>query len=110
VADLVEKIRREIFAWPGVEAKAHRFGGVELRVLGHEIGHLHGEKLADLPLSIQLRKEPVAEGKARLHHALPKTWWVSHPIRGETDVSGALGLFRPNYERIVAREKGEARA
>ena len=110
MADLVEKIRHEVLAWPGVEAKAHRFGGAEFRALGHEIGHLHGERLADLPFPVRVRKELVAEGKARSHHVLPETGWVSYPIRGEKDVLGALELFQRNYERIIAREKDEAQA
>jgi Family of unknown function (DUF5519) len=37
-----ETIEREVTGWPGVEEKAHRFDGIEFRVNGHEIGHLHG--------------------------------------------------------------------
>src|SRR3712207_7057353 len=40
------------------------FGGVEFRVRGHEIGHLHGSRLADLPFPVRMRKELVAGGKA----------------------------------------------
>jgi hypothetical protein len=110
MTDVVEEIRREVLDWPGVEAKAHRFGGVEFRVRGHEIGHLHGGGLADLPFPVRVRKELVAEGKARPHHVLPETGWVSYPIGGEKDVPGALELFRLNYERLVARRKDRARA
>ena len=90
-------------AWPGVESKPHRFNGVEFRVRGHEIGHLHGERLADLPFPVRVRKELVARGKAEEHHVLPETGWTSYRIRGPEDVAGALELFRMNYERIVAR-------
>ena len=44
-----ETIEREVKGWPGVEARVHRFGGIEFRVNGHEIGHLHGDRMADLP-------------------------------------------------------------
>jgi Family of unknown function (DUF5519) len=40
-----------------------------------------------------LREELVAAGKARLHHILLQTGWVSFPIRGEEDVEEALDLF-----------------
>ena len=92
-------------AWPGVESKPHRFNGVEFRVRGHEIGHLHGERLADLPFPVRVRKELVARGKAEKHHVLPETGWTSYRIRGPEDVEGALELFRMNYERILARGK-----
>jgi hypothetical protein len=101
-----ETIEREVTGWPGVEEKAHRFGGIEFRVNGHEIGHLHGGRWADLPFPVRVRKELVAAGKARLHHVLPQTGWVSYPIRGEDDVEGALELFRLNYERLTARKRG----
>jgi hypothetical protein len=98
-----EAIAREVTGWPGVEERAHRFGGVEFRVNGHEIGHLHGDRLADLPFPVRVRKELVESGKAGVHHVLPETGWVSYPIRGEDDVEGAVDLFRKNYERLTAR-------
>ena len=105
MASIRETIEREVTSWPGVEEKPHRFNGVEFRVNGHEIGHLHGSWLADLPFPVRMRRELVAEGKAQLHHVLPQTGWVSYPIRGEEDVEGALELFRLNYERLVSRKK-----
>ncbi len=103
---IVDRIRHEVLGWPGAEARPHRFGGIEFRVNGHEIGHLRGDRLADLPFPVRVRKELVAEGKARLHHVLPQTGWVSYPIRGGEDVEGALELFRLNYERLTARRRG----
>ena len=100
-----EKIEREVSGWPGVEEKPHRFSGVEFRVNGHEIGHLHGNGLADLPFPVRVRRELVAAGKAQLHHVLPQTGWVSYQIRRPEDVAGALELFRLNYERLTARNK-----
>ena len=60
----------------------------------------------DLPFPVRMRKELVAAGEARLHHVLPKTGWVSYPLRGEEDVEGALELLRLNYERLTARKRG----
>lgn len=108
MASIVEKIEREVASWDGVEARPHRFGGVEFRVRGHEIGHLHGSRLADLPFPVRVRKKLVAEGKARLHHVLPESGWVSYSIRGEEDVEGALELFRLNYDLITARGRETA--
>lgn len=105
MASIAEIIEQEVSGWPGVETRPHRFGGVEFRVRGHEIGHLHGSRLADLPFPVRMRKELVESGRARLHHVLPETGWVSYPIRGEGDVEGALELFRLNYERLTARKK-----
>lgn len=96
-----DTIEREVGGWPGVEEKEHRFGGIEFRVNGHEIGHLHGDRLADLPFPVRMRKELVESGKAQFHHVLPQTGWVSYRIGGEEDVAGALDLFRKNYERLT---------
>ena len=98
-----ETIGREVTSWPGVEERPHRFGGTEFRVNGHEIGHLHGDRLADLPFPVRVREQLVRSGKARLHHVMPQSGWVSRPIRDEEDVAGALELFRMNYERLTAR-------
>ena len=99
-----ETIEREIGGWPGVEERAHRFGGVEFRVNGHEIGHLHGDRMADLPFPVRMRKELVEAGEAQVHHVLPQTGWVSYRIRGGEDVAGALELFRKNYERLTTHK------
>ena len=108
MASIAEQIEREVSGWEGVEARPHRFGGVEFRVRGHEIGHLHGSRLADLPFPVRVRRELVAAGKARSHHVLPETGWVSYPIRSEEDVEGALELFRLNYERLTARKENRS--
>jgi hypothetical protein len=92
----------EVGGWPGVRVAPHRFGGIEFRVAGHEIGHLHGERLADLPFPVHVRRELVESGRALPHHVLPDSGWVSYRIRGPADVDAALDLFRLNYERIAA--------
>ena len=107
MTSIAESIKSEVTSWPGVEAKPHRFNGIEFRVRGHEIGHLHGGRLADLPFPVRIRKELVEQGRARLHHVLPQTGWVSYPIRDEEDVQGALELFRMNYDRLTARGRDE---
>ncbi len=109
MASIREKIEREIAGWKEVEVRSHRYGGVEFRVKGHEIGHLHGDRLADLPFPVKMRKKLVAEGKAQLHHVLPQTGWVSYRIQSEKDVEGALELFRLNYERLMERGRHEDR-
>jgi hypothetical protein len=105
MAGFGEIIGSEVAGWPGVEERAHRFGGREFRVNGHEIGHLHGDRLADLPFPVKVREELVASGKARVHHVMPQTGWVSYPIRQPEDVAGALELFGRNYERLTARKE-----
>jgi len=99
MSSIAELVEHEVMSWPNVERLPHRFGGIEFRVNGHEIGHLHGNRQADLPFSVRTREELVAAGRASLHHILPQTGWVSYYIRGSESVPGLIELFRLNYER-----------
>jgi hypothetical protein len=99
-------IEREVLSWPNVSMHPHRFGGVEFQVNQHEIGHLHGDRQADLPFPVRVRRELVADGRASLHHILPDTGWVSYYMRGPADLEGAIALFRLNYERLAGRPAG----
>ena len=99
MGSIAEQVEQVVMSWPDVEKLPHRFGGVEFRVKGHEIGHMHGSRQADLPFSVKTREELVASGRASLHHILPETGWVSYYIRGQESVPGLIDLFRLNYER-----------
>jgi len=48
-------------SWAGVEALPHRFGGTEYRYGRKELGHVHGDRLADLPLPRKLARPTSAE-------------------------------------------------
>ena len=106
MSGISDRIRDEVAGWPGAEERPHRFRGIEFQVRGHEIGHLHGERLVDLPFPVRVREGLVARGKARPHHILPQTGWVSYPLHGEDDVPGALESFRISYDRLVACREG----
>jgi luciferase-like monooxygenase len=109
-----ELIREAVTAWPGVEAHPHRFGGIEYRVpLGSPcesmggVGHVHGDRLADLPLPRKLHDEVIAGGRAQPHHVLPETGWVSCWMAGPGDAAGVIELFRLQYERYTAAKGRE---
>ncbi len=94
-----ERIRREVESWPGVTTAPHRFGGVEFRAGRRELGHVHGSRLADLPFPIAIRRELVAAGRATPHHILPDSGWVWYFMKSPDDATGAIDLFRLNYDR-----------
>lgn len=96
---IAERIAREVMSWPGVTVESHRGGMIFFHVGRREIGHLHGERLADLPFPVRIREKLVAEGKADLHYLHPATGWVSYYIRGDVDVDAIVELFRLNYGR-----------
>jgi len=99
VESIQDQITREVSSWPGVTLGPHRFGGLEFRLGRRELGHLHGNQLADLPFPVHVRQELVAAGKADPHHVLPQSGWVSYYIRGADDVGPVVALFRLNYDR-----------
>jgi hypothetical protein len=101
MSTIAATIEGGVSQWPGVTVGPHRFGGWEFRVNGREIGHLHGDRLADILFPVRIRKELVAAGKASLHHVLPDTGWISYHIQGEHDIPAVIDLFRLSYERLT---------
>jgi len=97
-------VTREVSSWEGVSVHEHRFGGVEFRVGRRELGHLHGT-IADLPFPRLIRDELVAAGRARPHHVLPESGWVTVPMRTASEVAGVIELFRWNYERAASAQQ-----
>jgi predicted DNA-binding protein (MmcQ/YjbR family) len=79
----------------------HRFGGVEFNLGTREIGHLHGDRLLDLPFPRKLRDELVASGRAAPHHVLPQSGWVSFRIKSPADTEAAVALLRLSYDTIT---------
>ena len=101
MSTILEKIKKEILSWPSVTAEQHKFGGVEFRLNKREMGHVHGDRLADLPFPMKTRNELVSSGRASPHHVMPQSGWVSYWIeKGEEDVSAIIGLFRLRYEQL----------
>jgi hypothetical protein len=103
-----DRITAAVTSWPDVELGPHRFGGVEFRVGPREIGHLHGDRIADLPFPRRVRNELVAAGRARPHHVLPESGWVTVPIGEAGDVESVIELFRLSYERARAARRSAA--
>ena len=98
-----ERISFEVGSWDGVESHDHRFGGVEFRLGRVELGHIHGDTLADLPFPRKTRDSLIESGRAGPHHVLPESGWVSRRIRSASDVDDVIELFRLNYERVAGR-------
>ena len=94
----MDAVRVEVERWDAVTTHEHRFGGIEFRVGRRELGHLH-RTIADLPFPRRIRDELVAAGRARPHHILPDSGWVTVPMRTAQDVANIIDLFRQNYAR-----------
>jgi hypothetical protein len=96
----IEAVRAAVASWQGVTSHDHRFGGIEFRVGRRELGHLHGA-IADLPFPRRVRDELIAGGRARPHHVLPQSGWVTVPMRTASEVANVIELFRRNYDRAA---------
>ena len=98
-----EQVRDAVGSWEGVTTHDHRFGGIEFRIGRRELGHLH-RTIADLPFPRRIRDELVTAGRARPHHVLPDSGWITVPMRTDDDIANVIELFRQNYDR--ARSTG----
>jgi len=105
-----EHIAVAVQSWPGVEAAPHRFGGVEFRLGRRELGHLHGDRIADLPFPRRVRDQLVADGRARPHHVLPDSGWITVSIRSPEEADRALELFEMAYDRATRAQVARATA
>lgn len=102
-ADARDAVIREVASWKGVSVHTHRFGGVEFRVGRRELGHLHA-RFADLPFTRKIRDELVAASRAKPHHILPQSGWVTAPMQSPSDIAAVIELFRMNYDRGLPQE------
>jgi hypothetical protein len=100
---LTAAVRRELLAHPEVTEGTHRFGGIVFYLGRHELGHLHGETIADLPFPPHIRDELVASGRVSPDHVVSDSAWVSRRVDGPADVAEIVELFRISYEHAAAQ-------
>lgn len=101
-----DQIRKAVTEWEGVEVMPHRFGGMEFRYGRRELGHIHGDSLADLPFPMNIRNQLIRRGIAKPHHILPKSGWVSIPLNSSEDIKTVIDLFRRSWE--LARDSAQS--
>ena len=71
-----------------------------------ELGHIHGDRLIDIPFPKPIRDELVSSGQAEPHHILPNSGWISFFLKSEADIDHAIKLMRTSFELAAARGKG----
>lgn len=103
----------EIIArWPGVSAYTHwRLGlpdvvdGAEFHLGDPELGHIHLDGMAHIPLNATLTSLLVRKGLGRT-----PGWssaWITHPVRSPADVRDASFLFRLARSRLCGGSDAE---
>ena len=103
------RICEAVSSWEGVSISPHRYGGKEFRLDRRELGHIHGDRLVDIPFPKRVRDEIVAAKEAEPHHILPTSGWVSLYLRAPADVDRAIRLLERSYSlaqaHLAARTK-----
>ena len=94
-------IDRQVLNWPGVTSEPGRFDATSFRYGKREIGHVHRDRIADLPVTREMREEILARGRARVHRAGVEGY-ISYPIENPEDVSAVLEILGRNYDRAKA--------
>jgi hypothetical protein len=102
----ITTIEREVLRWPGVTSEPGRFGATSFRYGKREIGHIHRDQIADLPVTPQMREEILSQGRASPHRAGVKGY-ISYPVYDQEDLSAVLEILGWNYDR--ARTAAERR-
>ncbi len=103
-----QAVEREVLRWPGVTRQPGRFGATSFRYGKREIGHVHGDRVADLPVTTEMKEDILDRGRARPHRAGVKGY-ISHPLENEEDVAAVLDILGKNYDRArAAAERRDA--
>jgi hypothetical protein len=100
---VIEEVRR----WPGVEMRAHagphpsgETDGVEFRLYGRQIGHIHNDCEVHLSLTKALKQMIVGERLAEPLTIAPTSGWAMFTPTMASDSERAIWLLRLNYIRL----------
>ena len=100
---VMEEVRR----WPGVEMRPHaspqsagESDGIEFRLCGRQIGHIHGDCAVHLSLTKALKAMVVGERLAEPLAFAPTSGWAMFVPMTAGDSERAIWLLRLNYVRL----------
>jgi hypothetical protein len=100
---VMEEVRR----WPGVELRPHaspttpgEADGIEFRLFGRQIGHVHGDCSVHLSLTKALKASVVREELAQPLDLAPSSAWATFTPMTAEDAQRAIWLLRLNYVRL----------
>jgi hypothetical protein len=95
-------LHEALMSWDGVTTGPGRFGSIVYYLGKREIGHVHGNSHADIPLPTRICNELVETGRAEPHHFLPRSGWVSAPF--SMGAAAVLDVFKINHDLIVQKK------
>ncbi len=105
--ELLTEVERNVLGWPGTTSEPGRFGAIAFRYGRREIGHVHTDRIADLPVTPKMREELLAGGRARPHRAGSRGY-ISYPMENGEDASSVVEILARNYDRAKAAAERRA--
>lgn len=100
---VMEEVRR----WPGVEMRSHpspstpgEDDGIEFRLFGRQIGHVHGDCSVHLALTKALKASVIDDRLAEPLSFAPESRWATFLPATPADSHRAIWLLRLNYVRL----------
>ena len=92
---------QEVLRWLGVTSAPGMFGAVAFRYEKRESGHIHRDRITDLPVTPEMREDLLKGGRSRPVRAGVKGY-ISYPIKDQEDVSTVIEILGWNYDRTKA--------
>ena len=103
--DAKKRITEAVTSWGEITLAPHRFGGTAFMLGKRELGHIHGDRLVDIPFPKPVRDELVSTGQAEPHHILPDSGWISFFLKSDADIDHAINLMRTSFDLATARKE-----
>jgi Family of unknown function (DUF5519) len=100
-----KRITEAVTSWGEITLAPHRFRGTAFMLGKRELGHIHGDRLIDIPFPKPVRDELVSTGQAEPHHILPDSGWISFFLKSEADIDHAISLMRTSFDLATARKE-----
>ena len=101
------RVMKEVRRWPGVEIRPHLNplaedpdDGVEFKLYGRQIGHIHHDCSVHLSLTRALKQSVIEQGLALPLEQAGSPGWVAFGPEILEDARRAIWLLRLNYVRL----------
>jgi len=101
-------VMKELRRWPGVEIRPHvnplaaedADDGVEFRLFGRQLGHVHHDCSVHLSLTRALKQMVIEQGLAQPLEQAGSAGWAGFQAERTDDSARAIWLLRLNYVRL----------
>jgi hypothetical protein len=111
------RVMKEVRRWPGVQLRAHtnpfsggEEDGVEFRLYGRQVGHVHSNCTVHLSLTKALKQMVVDQGLAEPLEQAGSASWAAYLAERVDDADRVIWLLRLNYVRLRRQRMSPAAA